>query len=159
MKKITVIAAAALSMVVAAPAMAATDAPTFTGPRVEVTVGADDLLNIRDTNSLTYGGAIGLDAPVFGGDVVVGVEASADNFLDGVRDFSGSVRVGVPMGRVMPYAKAGYQDFRGLTGVRVGGGVEVALTNNIYTKVEYRYSDLTNNVGRHQGLVGIGVRF
>ncbi len=157
MKKFLAIALAAMTMTAAAPAMA----QTFTGLRAEGTIGVDDVSRIgkiRSTSDVTYGAALGLDAPVANGNLVVGVEASVDNLFDR-RDIAGSVRLGVPMGRVMPYAKVGYADFRGLEGVRYGGGLEYALTDNLYTGAEYRYSDLERGVGRHQGLVKLGVRF
>lgn len=62
-----------------------------------------------------------------------------------------------------------------LDGWRVGAGVEVAITNNAFVKAEYRYSNYTNgeveapsgatsgnfdvDVDRHQGVVGVGLRF
>ncbi len=155
MKKIFALALVAASLT-AAPAMA----QTFTGVRVEATAGADDVTKLNDTTDVVYGAAVGLDAPVFGGKLVVGVEGSVDNVFERRSAIAGSVRVGVPVGRVMPYVKAGYENFRDLDGIRVGGGLEYALTKNLYTKAEYRYTDFQNSgAGRHQGLVGVGIRF
>ena len=147
---------AAVAASFATPAMAAD--PTFTGARIEVTAGVDDVTNARGTSDITYGAAVGLDAPVFGDVAVLGVEASVDNVFER-KDVAASVRLGIPAGRVLPYVKAGYANFRDLNGVRVGGGLEYAVTNNLYSKAEYRYSDLENGVGRHQALVGLGIRF
>jgi len=146
------IAAAALST----PSLAA----DFTGPRIEVTAGFDDVTKANEVADVTYGAAVGIDAPLFGSNkLIVGVEASVDNVLE-YRDYGVSARLGYKLAdNVLAYAKAGYADFRGLEGVRVGGGFEYAVTNNLYAKVEYRYSDLELNVGRHQGLVGVGIRF
>jgi outer membrane immunogenic protein len=91
----------------------------------------------------------------------------------------------------MVYAKGGYtnakynilasdgttdtnSDFN-LDGWRAGAGVEVAVTNNVFVKAEYRYSNYTDgeveapngvesddfgiDVDRHQGVVGVGLRF
>jgi outer membrane immunogenic protein len=44
-------------------------------------------------------------------------------------------------------------------GWRVGGGAEFALSRNLYAKGEYRYTNYNQNIERHQGLVGLGVRF
>jgi len=62
-----------------------------------------------------------------------------------------------------------------LDGWRVGAGVEVGITKNAFVKAEYRYSNYTNgeieapsgattpdfdvDVDRHQGVVGVGLRF
>lgn len=62
-----------------------------------------------------------------------------------------------------------------LDGWRAGAGVEVAITPNAFVKAEYRYSNYTNgevqapsgvesdnfdvDVDRHQGVVGVGLRF
>lgn len=49
-----------------------------------------------------------------------------------------------------------------LDGWLVGGGVERALTDQVSTRLEYRYTDFGNNGGRydqHQALVGISYNF
>lgn len=62
-----------------------------------------------------------------------------------------------------------------LDGWRAGAGVEVAVTENAFIKAEYRYSNYTDgevefsdgtetgtfdvDVDRHQGVVGVGLRF
>ena len=155
MKK-TIIAAAIVCAAIATPAMA----NDFTGLRVEVTAGTD-LDHVRkglNPNDITYGGAVGIDAPL-GDKLVVGVEATVDNVFN-YRDYGASARLGVKVGKsALVYGKVGYADFRGLEGVRVGGGVVVKLTGALYAKVEYRYSDLEKGAGRHQTVVGVGLRF
>ena len=154
MKKI-IGAALAASAFVAAPAMA----NDFTGLRVEGTVGVDDATQIPERSDLNYGAAIGLDTTFLGDDLIVGVEANVDNVFD-YKDYGVSARLGVKIADpVLVYGEAGYADFRGMEGVRVGGGVEVAVTEHTYAKVEYRYSDLEADTGRHQALVGVGIRF
>ncbi len=140
----------------ASPAMA----EDFTGVRAEVTAGTDiDRIAGLRTTDISYGAAVGLDAPFLGDDMTIGVEATVDNVFD-YRDIGASVRLGVKVtDSVLVYGKAGYTDFRGLDGVRVGGGVEVALNSALYAKTEYRYSDLGSGLGRHQALVGLGLRF
>lgn len=109
------------------------------------------------------------------------------------RDIYAGVRVGVPVSPgTLLYAKGGYtnarlnvlaadgsteledQNFQ-LDGWRLGAGVEKSFGNNMYGKVEYRYSNYTkgdfqysdgtttNTFGvdtdRHQIVAGVGVRF
>ncbi|MBC7985445.1 MAG: porin family protein [Sphingomonadaceae bacterium] len=110
------------------------------------------------------------------------------------RDIYVGGRIGVPLSpRAMIYAKGGYTNARygldaddtaGVTrefgatldGFRVGGGVELAVSDNVFAKAEYRYSsysDLSVDVGdtdvdfddfdvntdRHQLVAGVGFRF
>lgn len=158
MKKIFALAALAVAAI-SAPAMAN---PTFVGPRAALTAGADDVTKIKDTTDITYGAEVGLDAPLFNSKhLTIGVEATADNvFEDKSRDYGFGARLGyIVSKRALVYAKAGYADYHNLQGVRVGGGIEYAVTDHLFTTIEYRYSDLESNAGRHQGLVGAGVRF
>jgi len=76
------------------------------------------------------------------------------------------------------YARGGYTNARFRTSIKdasglrsasedrdgwlVGGGVEHAFTDRISTRLEYRYSDLSDGRGkfdRHQALVGVAYRF
>lgn len=53
-------------------------------------------------------------------------------------------------------------DSENLDGWLVGGGLEYALTRNISTRLEYRYSDFGNDRGqfdRHQTLIGVSYNF
>ena len=92
------------------------------------------------------------------------------------RDISVSARIGARVAdNVLVYAKGGYSNARlegvittGATrtevaangdGVRVGGGIELALGPNAYAKAEYRYTDYEGGVTRHQALTGLGFRF
>lgn len=155
MKNIILAVAATAAFATATPAMA----EDFTGLRVEGTIGVDDATRIPERADLNYGAAVGIDAPLLGDDLIVGVEANVDNVFD-YRDFGVAGRIGYKVtDSVLVYGKAGYADFRGLEGVRVGGGLEVALFGRAYTKAEYRYSDLEADAGRHQALVGFGFRF
>jgi len=103
------------------------------------------------------------------------------------RDIYAGARLGfLPSPTTMIYAKGGYTNARfkvgytapattgtdfGFTtdGYRLGAGVEHAITPNTFVKAEYRYSNysranfdgskLAIDTDRHQGVVGIGVRF
>lgn len=158
MKKIFFAAALAAS-VFSAPAMAR----DFTGLRAEVTAGWDDAINNRDVTDVTYGVTVGVDAEVTD-KVIAGLELNADNVFDR-RDLGVSARVGYAFNdTVMAYGKVGYANFedaarRKLDGLRVGGGLELNVTDNIFTGVEYRYTDFERNVGKHGVVARIGYRF
>lgn len=153
------IAASLAAATVATPAMA----NDFTGPRVEVTAGIDDVTNAGDFNDVTYGAALGFDVGVTE-NVTLGVEATLDNVFER-RDIGASARLGYQIeDGVLLYTKAGYANYkdvgsRELDGLRVGGGVDLALAAGLYTGVEYRYSDFEAGVGKHAGLVKVGIRF
>lgn len=94
------------------------------------------------------------------------------------RDLYAGGRAGFVSGNTLIYGKVGYTnarvsasyedgttataaDFssgRNLDGVRVGGGLETNV-GNFLLKAEYRYSNYEQGLSRHQGLVGVGVRF
>lgn len=94
------------------------------------------------------------------------------------RDLYAGGRAGFVSGNTLIYGKVGYTnarvgasyedgtasttaDFRdstNLDGVRVGGGLETNI-GRFLAKAEYRYSNYENGISRHQGLVGLGVRF
>lgn len=174
MKKTLFGAAAVALMTLAAPAMA----QDFTGPRVGVVGGYDDVQN-RD--GFTYGVVAGVDAPVAKG-VIVGVEATLEDsttsavgngtvFGKASRELGVAVRAGVVvLPKVLAYGKVGYTNARfelagtnagvSLEGVRYGGGIEYAVTDRVYTTVEYRRTELEDGVGGRNGvLAGVGIRF
>lgn len=167
--KAFVIAAAAALAALATPAAA----QDFTGARIGVTGGYDDVLN-RD--GFTYGVVAGVDAPVAKG-VTLGVEATledsttGDAGVDASRELGVAARLGV---KVLPkaqvFAKVGYTNARvelagtnagvSLEGLRYGAGVEYALTDRLYTTVEYRRSEYEDGIGGRNGvLAGFGIRF
>lgn len=103
------------------------------------------------------------------------------------RDIYAGVRAGALVSpATLIYAKGGYTNARfkigytdpaagavdyGFTtdGYRLGAGVEHALSPNAFVKAEYRYSNYSRanfngtkldiDTDRHQGVVGVGVRF
>jgi len=95
------------------------------------------------------------------------------------RDIYVGGRVGGIVGsNTLLYAKGGYTNQRisaeyddGGTGVndfnegttldgfRVGGGAEFGFGSNAFVKAEYRYSNYEQGFKKHQGVVGIGLRF
>ena len=152
------IAAALGAAALATPAFAS----DFSGPRLEVTAGADDVIKGVDPTDVTYGAGLGYDLQF--GKVVVGVEATADNVFDR-RDIGVAGRLGYTINdNVLLYGKVGYANWRQVRnvdteGLRAGAGLEVNLVGPVYTKVEYRYTDFERGLGKHGGLVGVGVRF
>jgi outer membrane immunogenic protein len=95
-------------------------------------------------------------------------------------DLSVNGRLGIRTGAFSIYALAGYSklmadtSFSGvpgstangpqsgdedLGGFRIGGGVEVNVSANMYAKLEYRHTNYADGFVRDQGLVGIGIRF
>lgn len=157
MKSFALVALAATAFV-ATPAMAS----DFAGPRLEVTAGADDVTAGVDPTDVTYGVGAGYDVQF--GKVVVGVEAALDNVFDR-RDVAVGGRLGyVVNDNVLAYGKVGYANWRqvagaDIEGLRLGGGLEVNLAGPVYGKVEYRYTDFEGGLGKHGGLVGVGIRF
>lgn len=154
MKKIFTPLAIALALA-AAPAFAADE---FHGPRIGVTAAFGDTQ--RDVQ---YGVNVGADAVVTGR-LVAGVEASLENFaqdaIEGKKEYilSGGVRVGLVAADTLFYGRVGYADHGGLDdGFQFGGGLERNLSKHLYTKLEYRYTDVAK--GYHIGLVGFGYRF
>lgn len=156
MKTFVTLAAAALA-VFATPALAS----DFSGPRFEVTAGADDVTGGVDPTDVTYGAALGYDVQI--GKVVVGAEATAANVFDRA-DLGVGARLGyVVNDNVLAYVRGGYSNLdlgrRSVDGATVGGGLEVNVLGPVYTGVEYRYTDFEGGLGRHGGLVKVGLRF
>lgn len=155
-KTFVTLAAAALAFG-STPALAS----DFSGPRVEITSGADDVTGGVDPTDITYGAAVGYDKQF--GRVVAGVELTAANVFDRA-DLGVGARLGYVLNdNVLGYVRAGYSNLdlgkRSVDGATVGGGLEVNVAGPVYTKVEYRYTDFEGNLGRHGGLVGVGIRF
>jgi outer membrane immunogenic protein len=161
MKKTLFVAAAAAAFI-ASPVLA----KDFSGPRVELTAGVDDVKNGVDPTDIVYGGAIGYDMQL--GKVVIGVEATAANVFDRA-DFGAGARLGVKTNEnVLVYGRVGYTNLerlpvRGakvtLDGVTLGGGIEALIAGPVYGKIEYRYTDFSGAVARHGALLGVGYRF
>jgi len=156
MKKLIALAALATAAF-ATPAMAS----DFAGPRFEVTAGADDVTGGVDPTDITYGAALGYDLQL--GKVVVGAEATAANVFDRA-DLGAAARLGYVLNEnVLAFTRVGYSNLdlgaRSADGLTVGGGLEVNVTGPVFAKAEYRYTDFEGNLGRHGGLVGVGIRF
>lgn len=154
----TIFAVAALAAVATAGPAFASD---FSGPRIEVTAGADTASRGVSTKDVQYGVAAGYDLQI--GKVVAGVEAGVDNVFDR-RNIAVAGRLGYVVNpSVLIYTKAGYANWkqvpaRKYEGLRLGAGLEAKLVGPLYTKVEYRHVDY-GAVKTNGGVIGFGVRF
>jgi outer membrane immunogenic protein len=97
------------------------------------------------------------------------------------RDLYVGARAGAMVGsNLLLYAKAGYTnilqtatfdgpiadfppqtDRRKFDGLRLGAGAELAVGRNMFVKAEYRFSnyEALDSFDKHQGVVGVGIRF
>ena len=180
------IVAVLLASAAAAPALAqdAASGATFTGAHVEALGGGDRVqANGGHDDGILYGVGAGYD--IQRGGAVIGIEGEATDSTQkqafggltekASRDLYVGGRVGTVVGgNNLFYLKAGYTNARfkaegtatgvnvaegNLDGVRVGAGVEHALSNHAFVKAEYRYSNYQQGVSRNQVLAGVGLRF
>lgn len=92
------------------------------------------------------------------------------------RDLSAVVRLGTNVGeKTKLYVLGGYTNARlrltyddgtdsvsdgeNADGFRLGAGAQYTLSNNVFLKGEYRYSNYESDISRHNVLVGLGVEF
>lgn len=178
MKKIA-LALAALTAA-ATPAFAQDEAAPFNGAHVSAVVGYDKLdLNtsgVDNPDGVTYGVNFGYDLQ--SGNVLFGIEGEVTEssaelkvgntvVASASRDLYAGGRLGYVFGNTAVYGKVGYTNARiestvgneNGDGVRLGGGVEHKFGQNLFGKVEYRYSNYEGDVTRHQAVAGLGVRF
>ena len=168
---------------IAAPAMAAEPQP-FSGPRVEAIGGYDEgfVYGVAAGYDMRSGGIVlGLDAEA--------TDSTAKDCLDSAfvpgdrlcalanRDLFVGGRIGVPVGsKALIYAKGGYSNYRqtlryidpaanttdtsaNLDGIRAAGGIELGLGKRVFVKGEYRYTNYEAGAEKHDGVVGLGIRF
>ena len=180
--RIYVAAAMAAAAVTASPAFAQEQAGNFQGGHVEALAGIDNLsADGSSSTGVLYGIAGGYDFRR--NNLVFGVEAEAAEStteecelglcLDASRDFYIGGRVGgVVSDSVLLYVKAGYTNARfeldpavlgdsdtTIDGIRGGAGIEWATGTPLSVRIEYRYSNYESDVSRHQGVLGLGLRF
>jgi outer membrane immunogenic protein len=111
------------------------------------------------------------------GCVTGAVVANDKACVDAKRDLAAAIRVGYKVSdQGTIYALAGYTNARfratyttpanvttrasaNADGFRLGAGYEHAFGEKVYGKVEYRYSNYEGDISRHQGLIGLGVKF
>jgi len=184
MSKYLIAALAVSTAALAAPAMAQDADKTFNGAHVEALGGWDRVQGEgQHDDGVLYGVGAGYD--IRKGNAVFGIEGEASDSTQkqnvgaltehASRDLYVGGRAGfVVGGNNLLYAKAGYTNARftvsgtdtgvtlargNLDGYRVGAGVEHQLSNNMFVKAEYRYSNYKDGVSRNQVVGGVGIRF
>ena len=167
--------AAALLLFASAPALAAP-----TGLRVTALAGlerTDAATRTGASDGVYYGGQLGYDWQL--GSVIAGIEgdlggSSASQAIGTRRADQGvfvsaAVRLAVPVtDSLRGFVRGGYayhtvtydtgQAFHG-SGWTLGGGGEVDLTERVFLRGEYRFSDYGRTVRGQQFLLGAGLRF
>jgi outer membrane immunogenic protein len=156
----------------------------YDSPRVQGDSFGGVVYGARVGYDFQSGGAVfGVDGEVTDSSAdtcIGGVNVPADTLCARAkRDLYVGGRIGAVVGdRALIYGLAGYtngrfglayddggtgaNDFRSaqnLDGVRVGAGLQYAISRNAFVNAEYRYSNYENGVSRHQVLGGFGVRF
>jgi len=186
MKKIAMAAAIAVS-VFATPVLAQ-ESGDFSGAKGTAIAGYDNTDfgitgagSADNADGFLFGASLGYDLQ--SSNIVYGVEAEITESTGKIsgggasvntsRDLYAGGRLGFVAGdKALIYVKAGYTNARytangaGLgtisgnaDGVRVGAGVEFKLSDNVFARGEYRYSNYEQGVSRNQGIVGLGVKF
>lgn len=156
----TVLGALAAATLVAAPAAAQTNA-NFVGPRIEVNGGFGDV----DSENLDYGFAVGGDATLSDRVTLGAAVETRNTFDDDAREFGANARLGYAVNpNALVYATGGYSRVqldhaKDLEGPNAGVGAQLALTNNIYTGLEYRYTRFEDANDRHSLMASFGLRF
>ena len=124
-------------------------------------IGAD--AELTDASTKQCAGAATALSPEFcaraGRDIYVGGRIGTD-VRPGTRLYA---KAGYTNGRYKLTSDAGQGnvtlDHANLDGVRVGAGVEQAISPNTFVKAEYRYSNYERGLSRNQVLGGFGMRF
>lgn len=179
MKNVTIAVAIAVSAL-ASPVMAQ-QTGDFSGVKATAIAGYDnidlDIAGVDNVEGFLYGGTLGYD--VQSGNFVYGAELEATESTGKISNVAGRIeagrdlyaggRLGVVVGdAALLYAKAGYTNARISSpgvggengdGVRVGAGVEYKLSENMFARGEYRYSNYEGGVTRNQGIVSLGMKF
>lgn len=139
-------------------------------PRVELRAGAEDIENgigsnfAMMTKSISYGGAIGIDATI-NEKIVIGIEGTSDNLFSDHRDIGVNGRLGYMINpSVLVYGKAGWANYKNafgfkFDGLRAGAGIEVEVLDPLYVGAEYQYTDLQHNYGKHGVFAKVGLKF
>ena len=153
------IAALAATMLTATPVFAQ-DNTNFTGARVELTAGYNDITKAVDRNDVVYGAAAGFDLPV-GNKLTFGLEANASNVFENERQIGAAARLGYAFDHnTLGYVKGGYNNYRNvfrrnLDGFVVGVGLEQSVSRNTFVKVQYDYSDFEGRTGSSAVQAGV----
>jgi outer membrane immunogenic protein len=180
------LAAAVAAAGVAGPTFAQDGSAPFSGPRVEAVAGISD--DVFFGGGLGYDFRRGKAVFGVEGEATTSLDRDCEVLNANVgdrlclkvgRDLYVGGRIGFALGAgTLLYGKAGYTNLRlkdsydpgtsggtafeftrNLDGVRVGAGLEQRLGRNLYVKGEYRYSNYEAGNWKHDGVVGLGLRF
>jgi outer membrane immunogenic protein len=158
LKKTLFTAFAVSTLLLATPSFA----NPFSGPRLSVTAGVDDVTRSTDKSDVTYGAMLGLDVAL-SEKAIVGVETNVANVFNR-RDIGVAARLGYVVSKdTLLFVKGGYQNYndifsRKLDGFSVGGGIEHNLSDNFFVGAEYKHSNFQRGVGKNAVNVSVGFR-
>lgn len=167
MRKFVVLAASAAAFALPAAAHA--------GAYVQVQTGLDSISVAGESDEgVSYGAALGYEFPL-SEKLFAGLEASIDDSttkefgIETDRDLSVVARLGTKLGeKGSVYALAGYTNARleadglggqNFDGFRLGAGYKLNFSEQLFGKVEYRYSNYEYDLSRHNALVAVGFNF
>lgn len=185
MRKFAIVGAAAALFAIPAAANAQAWVQAETGLDVVSAAGEDDEgvsygVSAGYDIPLSGGMFVGVQGTVADSttkECVSDVDVAGDELcLKTGRDLSAVVRLGTTVGeKAKLYVLGGYTNARlrltyddGVTtdsegengdGFRLGAGAQYMLTNNVFIKGEYRYSNYEGDFSRHNALVAVGVEF
>jgi outer membrane immunogenic protein len=137
----------------------------FAGPYVGIKLGenwsnASGAINIGTHASTFFGAMAGYGFDI--GHLVLGAEAFADFHNNSTTNDDGGmdVRIGIPLNKIMPYARVGFTGIEPNTRFHGGLGIEYALYKNIHVNVEWT-ADTSNSNGikRKSNSVTLGLTY
>ncbi len=174
------------SATLAASAQASDNTANFVGPRAEAMIGYEHISEPflpTKADGVGLAGAMGYDIRIAnnltaGVDLELGVSNTKQDLGGGSTVETGkSAYIGGRLGftanpTTQLYIKGGYANSEvqfvnsgiifatgELDGARIGAGVEKLISDTVFLKGEYRYTNSENAVQSHQAMVGAGVRF
>ena len=180
-------AAAAVAAISSTPAFAQ-EAGDYSGVKGTAIAGYDNVDfnltgagNADNLDGFLFGASLGWDGQ--SDNIVYGVEAEitestgkisgGGTSVSASRDLYAGVRLGFVAGdSALIYAKGGYTNARftasgpgtggvsgNADGFRAGAGVDFKVSDNVFLRGEYRYSNYEAGVDRHQVVGGLGFAF
>jgi outer membrane immunogenic protein len=188
MKKVLIaLAATAATLAIASPACAegfraevhtgidalSSDGDNETGIAYGIGLGYDFAISPK----VELGLDLSADLASTEGCVTGAIVANDRTCVDARRDLAAAVRLGYKVSeKGMLYVLAGYSNARfrasyttpanvttrasgNADGLRLGAGYQHDFGNRMYAKAEYRYTNYEGDFSRHQGLIGVGVKF
>lgn len=153
---------------------------------VQAEVGIDSVsVEGESDEGVAYGVSAGYDIPLSGG-MFVGIQGTvADSTTKECASFEGDeaciktgrdlaalIRLGTSVGdKSKLYVLGGYTNARiratydgesdgvNLDGFRLGAGYQYDISDSLFVKAEYRYSNYEYDFSRHNGIIAVGAKF